>query len=261
MNPSKVATNAITLTETMEALCVKIENTFSQGKENENLACLYTSKSIYHFKNCGTALFPLLKEFKEHGYSTKEFDEYVEEKFGIKPRMRQRYVQLATNERTKDADESFFIKMISPTLTNVVKALSFSDADWEKVINGDDTPFEFEIKATDEEVKTPTQDDDKATDEEVKTPIQDDDKATDEEVKTPTQDDNNATDEEVKFINEYPELFSDDEYRDILNMSRELLILQLVNERKMIKAFESEIEPKKISLLSFGLPESQKEVA
>lgn len=231
MNPSKVATNAITLTETMEALCVKIENTFSQGKENENLACLYTSKSIYHFKNCGTALFPLLKEFKEQGYSTKEFDEYVEEKFGIKPRMRQRYVQLARNERTKDADESFFIKMISPTLTNVVKALSFSDADWEKVINGDDTPFEPETKVTDEEVKTSTQDDDK------------------------------VTDEEVKFINEYPELFSDDEYKDILNMSRELLILQLVNERKMIKALESEIEPKKISLLSFGLPESQKEVA
>ncbi len=231
MNPSKVATNAITLTETMEALCVKIENTFSQGKENENLACLHTSKSIYHFKSCGTALFPLLKEFKEQGYSTKEFDEYVEEKFGIKPRMRQRYVQLATNERTKDADESFFIKMISPTLTNVVKALSFNDDNWEKVINGDDTPFESETKATDKEVKTPT------------------------------QDNNKATNEEVEFINKYPELFSDDEYKDILTMSRELLIELLVCERQEIIALKEVLKSKKIDLVGFALPKIQNEAA
>ena len=150
MNPNNTATKTITLTETMEALCVKIENTFSQGKENEKLACLHTSKSIYFYKNCGISLSELLKNFKEQKHTTKEFDEYVEEKFGIKPRMRQRYVQLADNERTKDADEEFFSKMINPTLTNVIKALSFSDDDWEKVINGDDTPFESKFKTNDE---------------------------------------------------------------------------------------------------------------
>ena len=150
MNPSKVATNAITLTETMEAHCATIKEKLAHGKINEQQATKFTAKATVNFIECGKSLSQLMIEFKEQGFTTQKFDEYLETVFGIKPRMRQRYVQIATNERTKDADEKFFSKMINPTLTNVINGLSLDDDDWEKVINGDNTPFESKFKTTDE---------------------------------------------------------------------------------------------------------------
>lgn len=150
MNSTNAAANAITFTETMEAHCATIKEKLAQGKINEQQATKFTVKATVNFIECGKSLSQLMIEFKEQGFTTQKFDEYLETEFGIKPRMRQRYVQIATNKRTKDADEKFFSKMINPTLTNVINGLSLDDDDWEKVINGDNTPFESKSKTTDE---------------------------------------------------------------------------------------------------------------
>lgn len=141
-NVSAAAANAITLNETMVALSATITETFAKGKENEKTAYSFMAQSVISYRDCGLSLIQLKDEFKKVGFTKTKFDEYVDETFGIKVRMSQRYVQLAKHKRTKDVDVKFFSKMNKPTLTNVITALSFSDDDWNKVINGDDTPFE-----------------------------------------------------------------------------------------------------------------------
>lgn len=146
-------TNAIVLNEIMETLIPTIRETFSKGKDSEKTAYNFMAQSVVSYRDCGKSLSELKDEFKKDGYTKQRFDEYIDETFDIKVRMSQRYIQLATNKRTKDVDVEFFSKMNKPTLTNVITALSFNDTDWEKVINGDDTPF-IPKKQTDDEKET-----------------------------------------------------------------------------------------------------------
>jgi len=140
-NTSAAAANAIELNETMETLIPTIKETLLKGKDSEKVAYKHMAQSLIHYRDCGASLAQLRDEFVNDGYKKQKFYDYVDVIFAIKERMNQRYMQLGESERLKGVTADFFSKMNKPTLTNVINALSLNDTDWEKVINGDDTPL------------------------------------------------------------------------------------------------------------------------
>lgn len=149
-NTSAAATNAIILNETMEALIPTIKDKLSQGQKYEKAAYKKIAKSLIFYRDCGDSLSKLKKEFHQEGLKKQKFYEYVEEKLGIKERMNQRYMQLGESKRLKGVSDSYFAKMNKPSLIKVIQALALNDEDWERVINGDDTPLKPK-KLTDSE--------------------------------------------------------------------------------------------------------------
>lgn len=147
---SAAAANAIELNETMETLIPTIKETLFKGKDSEKVAYTHIAQSLIHYRDCGASLAKLRDEFVKDGYKKQKFYDYVDETFGIKERMNQRYMQLGESKRLKGVTADFFSKMNKPTLTNVITALSFNDTDWKKVIKGDDTPFKPKKQTQDE---------------------------------------------------------------------------------------------------------------
>ena len=133
MSISKAAANAIANGTTIEVLQAEISDKHTKGLASEKSANANLSEALIYYRDCGKEIAKLKAECKEQGI------DYLPEleEAGVKERTGQRYKQLAEHPRTKDVDVDFFKDMLSPTLTNVIKALPLPDDEWEKVISGE----------------------------------------------------------------------------------------------------------------------------
>jgi len=138
----------ITLNKNSQKFISTIRETYEKGKENEKISNKHSAQSVINYRDCGRALNEIKETYLEEKYQLKRFYEDIEKEFGIKERMVQRYIKVGVDDRTKDVDVEFFSKMDNPTLTNVIKSLSLSDEDWNKVISGE--PLERKVLTEEE---------------------------------------------------------------------------------------------------------------
>jgi hypothetical protein len=254
MSNKKVATNANSTT--IEALQSKISVNHTKGLENEKLANSHLAQSVINYRDCGFDIIILKDECKAQGIP------YIPEleKTGIKERMGQRCMQLARHERTKDVDVDFFANMQNPVLLNVIKALSLSDDDWNKVIHGDNSPLEIkkvvignnsDNENSDTEISQNNDISENFTPADNESDVVDANSSSTDKGLTPDKEDepqdtsnipdnadepasNNVVDGEPaqeEIDNKYPDIFSDDEYKSIINSTKEFIIELLVNEK------------------------------
>lgn len=222
--------------ERIDTLVSQIEDTYSKSVESEKLVLTQMSQTVVFYRDCGKHLTELQKECKKENI---KFYPFIEEKFGIKERMAQRYMKLAKNPKTKDVKADFFENMNNPTLTNVLDILSMCDTDFQKVIDGDDTPLEDKkSNPSQNQTSDNTENDEDKTSSK---PSDSNDKNESEDVNVDDTNPNNDTDnspsdtdseEEEKFVNEYPHLFTDEEYQNILTSTKEVLIQMVILERE-----------------------------